>query len=579
MSRINEITPEELFAAFKKDPKDVGWEVAYEAFEKFKALDDKSSFYEPTLKFMDDEKYEEERADVIRSWGASVLGWMSGKQAVDAAQYLFQLLKNESTKDIKRLFFWTRFYALRSVWYLRANLDQNNDFLSLLLSMAFDDDEDYINQSMACILIIYHEASARDNKKKALGKIKNMLGPNASKDGKFKGFATKGNFEETYRPAYRALYALTDFPLPAVCKDVINVINQSPYYEQQTQAIQVLAGYGENEDALDELSLIIRRKKDPYLRQLAVVSLGRTTHKEATADLLKAIVDDNAEIRVQATKSLLSVLQNDLPTALRMIVQEAMKPGINDTDFTYLVEAIRRTDKDKQLSVDILAKEMESDDPNHAQQAQKMLYEIGGAEAFQKLNRRKTLEQSYQVLQASETGVQKAFDNTTLQVRRNFYFSMGINAVIVSVGIILIGLAVWQVIVKPSNFAGWITPGTGGVFGIILTLYFNGPRKNAQQDLQVLLNANIIYLGYLRMLNEIDATFKHDFIENPSFGANNMITTVSKINDSLNEVLGLTATHLIPGDNTSINPNQKSAQQPKPEQPQQPTTQTPALKQ
>ena len=58
------------------------------------------------------------------------------------------------------------------------------------------------------------------------------------------------------------------------------------------------------------------------------------------------------------------------------------------------------------------------------------------------------------------------------------------------------------------------------------------------------MNANAIYLGFLRMLNIIDATFKHDFVEDPSFGAENMRETVTRINESLKKVLDLTATHL-----------------------------------
>jgi hypothetical protein len=274
----------------------------------------------------------------------------------------------------------------------------------------------------------------------------------------------------------------------------------------------------------------------------AVISLGQIRHPEATGDLLKAIVDENAEIRVRASDALKSTLGK--PDALRLIVQEALKEGIEDTEFEYLVDGLRRCDSDRQLCANILAREMESDDPNRAQRAQKILYDIGGIEALQRLNRRETLDKSYGLLAESEEGLKAEFQKTTLQAKRNFYFSMIINTVIVGVGIVLIGLAVMQVLEKPENLAGWITPGLGGVFGIILTLYFNGPRKNAQQDLRVLLNANAIYLGFLRMLNIIDATFKHDFVEDPSFGVENMRETVTKIDESLKTVLNLTKTHL-----------------------------------
>jgi hypothetical protein len=572
MSDVQEITPEELFEAVKKDPEEVGWDVRDKAYERYKSVENKSTFLEPIINFVKDAKFEEERTDAIRSWGTTFLGFMSGKDAEVAMQFLIRLLKEESSPELAREFYWTRFYALRSLWYLAKNPKEKEDLLDVLLTFAFSDEEDFVNQAEACVLIVLHETSPRKDRNKASRKIRDMLSASMSKDGKFKGFGTKSSLGDFW-PAYRALDALREFPLPNVLDGIIKVMKESPYSDHKINAIQVLGGYREDEIVVHELGFIVRRNKDFYLRQLAVISLGKIKRPDATEYLLRALVDDNAETRVQASKALESTLP-DKSTALRMIIEEAMKAGIEDPDFGYLVEALRAIDQNRDLCGSILAKELESDDPKRAQLAQKILYDIGGVEALQKLNRRKTLEKSYELLDQSEKGLQNAFQETTLQAKRNFYFAMIINAIIVGVGIALIGLAISQVLSKPENFAGWITPGAGGVFGIILTMYFNGPRKNAQQDLRVLMNANIIYLGFLRMLNEIDATFKHDYVENPSFGAENMTKTVLQINESLQTVLKLTATHLFPTEETET--NQVTNPKTESEKPQQPTVVTPS---
>lgn len=552
MSNVDEITPKELIEWFRKDPNEVGWEKIDKAYRRYESVQDKSGFLEPIINFVEEEaESDDDRADDIRRWGTVALGSMKGTEAEKATKFLHRLLTDESTKEIARRFYWTRFYALRSLVSLAQNPEEKEELLNIIFAIAFNDSEDYLNQAAACALIVLHETSERKDKRDALQKIKAMLSPveiNA-RGKKFKGYTTKGSLAESFWPALRALDALKEFPLREVRREIIKVVRESPYYEHKANAIQVLGGAGftrarvyQEKSVVYELGFIVKRNKDSNLRLLAVISLGQIKDPEATGDLLKALVDKNAEIRVKASDALKSTLGK--PDALRLVVQEALKEGIEDTEFDYLVNALRRIDNNRQLCADILARELESDDPNRAQRAQKILYDIGGIEALQRLNRRETLEQSYRLLEESEKALKEAFQKTTLQATRNFYFSMIINAVIVGVGIALIGLAVLQVLEKPENLAGWITPGLGGVFGIILTLYFNGPRENAREDLRVLVNANAIYLGFLRMLNIIDATFKHDFVEDPSFGAKNMKESVTKINESLKTVLDLTATHL-----------------------------------
>ena len=258
---------------------------------------------------------------------------------------------------------------------------------------------------------------------------------------------------------------------------------------------------------------------------------------------MRALIDENAEIRVQATYAL-GLLMNQTE-AIKQVVQEALKEGKDENQFCYLINAIRIIDPSRQLSGEIITKELDSEDQGRRALAEKMLAELGGWIALQRLNRRESLKQSYLLLEKSEEGVQTAFQNTTRQATRNFYFAMGVNIIVVTVGIALVAIAVMQLLQKPDNLVSWVTPGTGGVLGIILTMYFNGPRKNAREDLTTLMNANCIYLGYLRMLNEIDATFKHAYVENPNFGPSEMMQTVGRIETALQTTLKHTAKYLL----------------------------------
>jgi hypothetical protein len=48
----------------------------------------------------------------------------------------------------------------------------------------------------------------------------------------------------------------------------------------------------------------------------------------------------------------------------------------------------------------------------------------------------------------------------------------------------------------------------------------------ARNDLTTLVNVNVLFLGFQRQLNEIDATFKHAYIEGSDFGGDDMQLTV-----------------------------------------------------
>ena len=96
--------------------------------------------------------------------------------------------------------------------------------------------------------------------------------------------------------------------------------------------------------------------------------------------------------------------------------------------------------------------------------------------------------------------------------------------------IVLICMVIVQ---APEKLETWIIPGTGGVIGVIVTMHFNGPRKNAREDLAILLDANVIYIGFLRKVAEIDATFKHAYIENQKFSKEDMEATVQQIDQAV----------------------------------------------
>jgi hypothetical protein len=89
-----------------------------------------------------------------------------------------------------------------------------------------------------------------------------------------------------------------------------------------------------------------------------------------------------------------------------------------------------------------------------------------------------------------------------------------------------------------------LLPGGTGVLAVVLNLYFNNPRQNAREDLAALVNVNVLFLGFLRQLNQIDATFKHGYIESRDFSSQDMEATVRGIQHAVDLTLAMARVHL-----------------------------------
>ena len=281
MSNPDTLTPNELFEAFCKDPSEVGWAFAGMIFNKFIRFSDKATFFKPTIQFMKEAMTEDVRSDDIRAWGPSVLECMEGKEAEEAFRFLVDLLKNEKTPEQKRTYRYTRFYAVRAIQYLAKSEEAQAQRLSLLQTLAYDEEEDYVTQALACILIALEKKNELWNKDRqiALKKIQKMLSKDGFGDKQHPGFGDKQNPGE-YWPAMATLFALEEFPLPDVCKDVFDVFEKSPHYDHKISAINTLGSYYGDEEVVHKLGIIVKKNKDSYLRLLAVMSLGKLGSQE-----------------------------------------------------------------------------------------------------------------------------------------------------------------------------------------------------------------------------------------------------------------------------------------------------------
>jgi HEAT repeat protein len=507
------ITPGELVSAFSTG----SFRIGIGALQKLKQAPDKGPFLQPALKFLD-----EEQEDGVRCWAASALAVIGGKRAFEA---LLSVFDSQTPDQEKRYYRYTRFFALRGLELVATTGDEKAKLDKLLNELWRDrwQDavEDYLVQAEAIVLL------ARRGAPHALAQIRAMI----------------RLAREDFWIAWALFRALQEFPVREAVDELVDLMRKGFYLEHRARAIRALGSYTGNESVVSELSLILRTSPDPYLRLTAVQAIGRLGNSAGKDALLQALLDEDAEIRVQATIALTSLLpQTD---AVSLIIQRALSEDTPKELWGHLYDALRRIDSERIISVEILNKELGGEDRRRAEAAEEILLNLGGWAAMHRLTQRRTTLQTLDnILSESEQVVRATFKDTIRQAHRNFYFAMFVNVLVVGIGIALIVIAIKQLAHDPTKLESWVLPGGAGVLGIVINGWFNNPRQHAREDLTTLLDVNVIFLGYLRQLNQIDATFKHAYIENFEFGLDDMKSTVQQIDRTLDRTLAMTAAHL-----------------------------------
>jgi len=459
--------------------------------------------------------------DHHKAWACTALEFIGGKKAYDCLEGAFL---NASKGD--RL---TRHFALKGMRRL-AGGKEKEDLLTHCRSI-FDDEKEQnlLRLSAASVLV----AEGVDPDKKYDNFLMEYIS-NVEKN------------EWKARPP--DLKVFRDFPAPSLQQYLCRIAeNDEVYLEARARSIEALGALAlsAKKGTVKTLgTMLTDQRNDRSLRLGAAQALLSLRGLEAGQELLAAVAnDEDAEVREQATNVLTETL--DTREAVKKIVESAMQTKSEDAARAHLVAAIRKIDKERAISSDILMKMMMERDVDKAKVAEEMLMDIGGWRAFQGLAQRSRLiEKTDELLKRTEEEVFSLYNRTISRAELNFRFAMYVNAIIVGIGVVLIALGVVRLGMDPTNYADWAGPGGGGLFMFLVTRYLDNPRRNGREDLGVLIMSNIIFLGFLRKLSEIDATFKHLYLEKVDFTAEDSDATVKQIEAATKTTLDEMGTHL-----------------------------------
>jgi HEAT repeat protein len=441
-------------------------------------------------------------------------------------ELLIAFIEDVEEPERRRRAKYSRMYALRALDAIATSESQRSRLERLLQSRWSDDEEDALPRAFAAAL------GVRQGRREARIALERMF----------------GQVERRYWFPFMILRALRECPVAPAQPFLIALMrNQDGYTEIRHRAIKLLARFEPTPETVRAVGEVLIGDTSEYLRLPAAVTLGELGQPAARADLIVGVTDRNAEVRVQAAAALERCLGRNAAVAalvdatLAGAALSSEEPG----QLSCFVDALRLVDPERTTSTEALSRGLASEDRARAQRAERVLLELGGWSAVQRLGqRRATLAQLDEVLKESEGVVQRTFEATIKQAQRNFYFALGVNIIVVAVGLALSVIAIVHLVERPEDLESWLLPGAGGVIGILINLAFNNPRKNARDDLATLVDVNVLFLGFLRQLNEIDATFKHAYMEDRDFGADDMRETVRRIELTVARTLAMTADHL-----------------------------------
>ena len=132
-------------------------------------------------------------------------------------------------------------------------------------------------------------------------------------------------------------------------------------------------------------------------------------------------------------------------------------------------------------------------------------------------------------------------------VQQAYHTSLWMHRIIFGIGtLILAASLVVALAAGLDTLQGWV--GIGGAasgLGTLLLVFYASPLKNIDRSVTQLIRIDVIFLGYIRQLNQIDATFKQLFLSTMSFGTDQMEKTVGEIRTTVDRTMAEIQENLI----------------------------------
>ena len=176
--------------------------------------------------------------------------------------------------------------------------------------------------------------------------------------------------------------------------------------------------------------------------------------------------------------------------------------------------------------------------------SRRLISEMGGASAIKKLEVKTLLKDGYnQQINKSQEDVERMFHITIIDAKRGFNIAMAMEIIVFFTGILLILVSGFMAILNGENSSSqWAGAGASAGAGMLTTLYslfISKPRDKVKENVTHLMYLKIIFLGYLRELNQLDQSFNQHIMEEELITQETIHTYYDNIEKIMNHCIKL----------------------------------------
>ena len=254
------------------------------------------------------------------------------------------------------------------------------------------------------------------------------------------------------------------------------------------------------------------------------------------------LLDSDPNIIRSACKTLQTFHETKKSTQIILdaVNKEIQKNGKDSSSETVIAlsNALKwMSQKNNQVLEQLEDKMYRGDDDIIKDTARKLISEMGGTTAMKKLQVREGLKENYSKrIENAQKDIENMFKTTIKDAKLGFNIAMSMEVIVFLVGITLICVSGFMAIFSGgvNEWAGVGASGGAGVLTIMYSLFIGKPRDKVKENINHLMHIKVIFLGYLRELNQADQCFNQHLLEDETIPIENINIYLSSIDNIMN---------------------------------------------
>lgn len=321
------------------------------------------------------------------------------------------------------------------------------------------------------------------------------------------------------------------------------VDNSEPQKVQRQAALALGDMTHEWREAIAVLHRALHVNRSDMVKLACVEALAAIGKPEVKETLTTALRDRSVDVRSRAADALKEILGST--AAIKYLIDEfVLKQDQVQPEY---VEALHYIDSTAALKV--LSTYLGTADRKTDARIRNLVALLGRDEiAFTQHDQRTEVAKRYQESLAEvDKQISEPIKGLIHQISFNSTIGMFMQVAIFIAGIVLLLYSLSSRVFSTSTTGTEQAIGIGGaIVGLFLMLvvFYRGPINNIRRNVTNLVQVYVVFLGYLRQLNQIDAVFSQQLLDSAELDFKEVENSINQIQSSVEQTLGEMATHL-----------------------------------